>query len=66
MQYSASNIFPHFVMVIRVVVARAGAGCARPMKGGVWPSLPANVSVKKDTWGTGASIDRAHLKNWVQ
>ena len=48
---------------IRVVVARAGAACARPMKGRVWPSLPANASVKKDSCSTGASIDRAHLKN---
>jgi hypothetical protein len=29
---------------IRVVVARAGALCAHPLKGGVWPSLPANAS----------------------
>ncbi len=44
----------------RVVVARAGAACARPMKGGVWPSLTANASVQKGTCSTGASIDRAH------
>jgi len=44
----------------RVVVARAGAACARPMKGGVWPSPTANASVQKGTCSTGASIDRAH------
>ncbi len=33
------------------------------MKGGVWPSLPANASDKKDSFSTGSSIDRAHQKN---
>ncbi len=33
------------------------------MKGGVWPSLPANASDKKDSFSTGASIDPAHQKN---
>jgi hypothetical protein len=32
------------------------------LKGGVWPSLPANASDRKDSFSTttGAHIDRAH------
>jgi hypothetical protein len=48
--------------VTRVVLQRAGAACARPLKGGVWPSLPANASDRKDSFSTatGARIDRVH------
>jgi hypothetical protein len=45
------NSFPGiFFLTIRVVLQRAGAACARPLKGGVWPSLPANASDKKDSF----------------
>ncbi len=49
-------------LYIRVFLQRAGAGCARSLKGGVWPSLPANASDRKDSFSTatGARIDRAH------
>jgi hypothetical protein len=40
------------VLTIRVVLQRAGAACARPLKGGVWPSLPANASDRKDSFST--------------
>ncbi len=45
-----------------MVSQRAGAACARPLKGGVWPSLPANASDRKDSFSTatGAHIDRVH------
>jgi hypothetical protein len=49
-------------LLCRVFLQRAGAACARPLKGGVWPSLPANASDRKDSFSTatGARIDRAH------
>ncbi len=54
---------------IRVVLQRGGAACARPLKGGVWPSLPANASGRKDSFSTatGACIDRAHqpTRGWL-
>ncbi len=53
-----------FVFVIhnRMVLQRAGAACAHPLKGGVWSSLPENASDRKDSFSTatGAHIDRAH------
>jgi hypothetical protein len=53
----------------RVVLQRAGAACARPLKGGVWPSLPANASDRKDSFSTatGARIDQAHqpTRGWL-
>jgi hypothetical protein len=36
----------------RVFLQRAGAACARPLKGGVWSSLPANASDRKDSFST--------------
>jgi hypothetical protein len=53
-----------FLKFIRVFLARVGTGCACPLKGGVWPSLPANTSDKKDSCSTGAIIDQAHQKNY--
>ncbi len=49
-------------IVARVFLQRAGAACACPLKGGVWPSLPANASNRKYSFSTamGAHIDRAH------
>jgi hypothetical protein len=65
--YSTSDeFFPwcpsHPYFSIRVVLQRAGTVCARPLKGGVWPSLPANASDGKDSFSTttGTHIDRAH------
>ncbi len=50
------------MFVNRVVLQRAGAACTRPLKGGVWPSLPANASDREDSFSTaaGAHIDWAH------
>jgi hypothetical protein len=58
----------HFSNIIRAVLQRAGAACARPLKGGVWPSLLANASDRKDSFSTarGARIDWAHQPTRVK